>query len=265
MQKYRFVRTATKVISLSLVISLVVGCAQVNTNGVRRHRGQRLPAPVAIVIHDFEPTGSSIGLDTGRETDGENGSLGKEEVANRREVGTALADVLAEELESRGILTSRKSGPISIPPGAMAVGGQVVTVDEGSAVKRVLIGFGSGKSQLSSAAQLYAPVDGSATVVWEYQNTAASGPRPGILTTLPIGIAVQGLSIVVLITSGGMATLGALSSSSTANAKNMAEELADSIEETLKRKDGPHSNNPHVRAAVLERKEPQHVRTDQIP
>ena len=29
--------------------------------------------------------------------------------------------------------------------------------------------------------------------------------------------------------------------------------------ETLKRGDGPHSNNPHVRAAVLERKEPQHV------
>ena len=30
-------------------------------------------------------------------------------------------------------------------------------------------------------------------------------------------------------------------------------------ESTLKRKDGPHSNNPHVRAAVLERKEKQHV------
>jgi type 1 glutamine amidotransferase len=29
--------------------------------------------------------------------------------------------------------------------------------------------------------------------------------------------------------------------------------------DTLKRKDGPHSNNPFVRAAVLERKEPQHL------
>jgi hypothetical protein len=29
--------------------------------------------------------------------------------------------------------------------------------------------------------------------------------------------------------------------------------------ETLSRPDGPHSGNPHVRAAVLERKEPQHV------
>ncbi len=30
-------------------------------------------------------------------------------------------------------------------------------------------------------------------------------------------------------------------------------------EETLDREDGPHSNNPHVREAVLEREEPQHV------
>jgi type 1 glutamine amidotransferase len=29
--------------------------------------------------------------------------------------------------------------------------------------------------------------------------------------------------------------------------------------ETLSRRDGPHSNNPHVRQAVLERQEPQHV------
>jgi type 1 glutamine amidotransferase len=29
--------------------------------------------------------------------------------------------------------------------------------------------------------------------------------------------------------------------------------------DTLTRKDGPHENNPHVRAAVLERKEPQHL------
>jgi hypothetical protein len=30
-------------------------------------------------------------------------------------------------------------------------------------------------------------------------------------------------------------------------------------ESTLKRGDGPHSNNPHVRKSVLERKEKQHV------
>ena len=63
----------------------------------------------------------------------------------------------------------------------------------------------------------------------------ASGAKPGILTTLPIGIAVQGLSILVLLINGGMSTLGELSSSSSANAERMAEELAEAVEETLGR------------------------------
>ncbi|MEE8165627.1 MAG: DUF4410 domain-containing protein, partial [Myxococcota bacterium] len=160
--------------------------------------------------------------------------LSGEDLANRREVGRVLADVLAKELENRGILVSRKSGPIGVPSGSMAMGGQIVTADDGSRAKRVFIGFGSGKSRLTSAAQLYAITENSPTVVWEYQNTAASGAKPGILTTLPIGVAVQGVTVLLLVVNGGLATMGELSSSSTANAKRMADELADAVEETLK-------------------------------
>ena len=54
-----------------------------------------------------------------------------------------------------------------------------------------------------------------------------------MLTTLPIGIAVQGVTLFVLVVNGSMATLGALSSTSTANAKRMAKEMADAVEDTL--------------------------------
>ena len=235
MNKTRHARHTARVISISLVVALVAGCAQVNTNGIRRHRGPRLPAPVAIVVYDFEPTGSSIGLDTGLDADGERGALTPEDLENRREVGSAVADMLAKELENRGILATRRSGPIGVPAGAMASGGQIVTVDEGSAAKRVLIGFGSGKSRLTSAAQLYALTDDAPSVIWEYQNTAASGPKPGILTTLPIGAAIQGVSVMLLVINGGMSTIGAMSSTSTANAKRMGDELADTVVDTLSR------------------------------
>jgi hypothetical protein len=231
----KLVQPSIKSLTLLLVITLAAGCAQVNTNGIRRYQGQRLPAPVAVVVYDFEPTGSSIGLDAGRGVDTEEGSLSTENLDNRREVGRVLADVVAKELESQGILSSRRSGAINVPAGAMAIGGQIITVDEGSQAKRVLIGFGSGRSRLSSAAQLYVNDKNGTSVVWEYQNTAASGAKPGILTTLPIGIAVQGVTVLLLVVNGGMSTLGELSSSSSANAKRMAEELAEAIEETLGR------------------------------
>jgi hypothetical protein len=52
---------------------------------------------------------------------------------------------------------------------------------------------------------------------------------------LPIGVAVQGLTVAVLLLNGGLSTMGELSSVSTANAKRMGKELADAIEETLEK------------------------------
>jgi hypothetical protein len=231
--RIQFARSSARAISLVVVVALLVGCAQVNTTPIRRYRGPRLEGARAVVVYDFEPTGESIGLESGRNVEANEDGLSEESLANRREVGRVLADVLAEELEDRGILTSRKSGPIGVPPGSLVMGGQIVTVDDGSRAKRVFIGFGSGKSRLTSAAQLYAITETGPTVAWEYQNTAASGSKPGVLTTLPIGMAVQGLTVMVLVLNGGFSTLGELSSSSTANAKRMADELADAVEETL--------------------------------
>lgn len=230
--------SAIRAISLILAVVLStgsIGCATANTNGMRATRTDRLPQPRGIVVYDFEPTANSIGLDAGRNpTEGGQG-ITNEEFASRREVGRVLADVLAEELDDRGFLTSRESGSVEVPEGMMAIGGQIVTVQEGSRAKRVLIGFGSGRSRLSSAAQLHGITMIGPADLWEYQNTAASGARPGILTTLPIGIAVQGVTLLVLLMNGGMSAMGELSAASTSNAKRMGKELAAAIETTLGR------------------------------
>lgn len=210
-----------------------MGCASANSRGMRATRTDRLPQPRGIVVYDFEPTANSIGLDAGRNPSEGGQEINNEDLANRREVGRVLADVLAEELDDRGFVTSRKSGDVVVPEGMMAIGGQIVTVEEGSRAKRVLIGFGSGRSRLTSAAQLHGITMIGPADLWEYQNTAASGKRPGILTTLPIGVAVQGLTLMGLLVSGGLSTMGELSAVSTSNAKRMGKELAAAIERTL--------------------------------
>jgi hypothetical protein len=212
-----------------------IGCASANTKGMRATRTDRLPQPRGIVVYDFEPTGNSIGLGAGRDSHQGGQGISNEDLANRREVGRVLADVLAQELDDRGFLTSRKSGNIEVPEGLMAIGGQIVTVEEGSRAKRVLIGFGSGRSRLTSAAQLHGVTMIGPAEIWEYQNTAASGAKPGVLTTLPIGVAVQGLTLLVLLVNGGLSTMGELSAASTSNAKRMGKELAASVEKTLER------------------------------
>lgn len=238
MTRTRSIHPLIRVIALTLVLAIAtgsMGCAKAHSKGMRSAHTARLPAPRGIVVYDFEPTAQSIGLGMGRDTPIDGQEISSEDMANRREVGRVLADVLAKELDGRGYLTSRESGPVEVSEGLMAIGGQVVTVDDGSRAKRVFIGFGSGRSQLTSAAQLHGFTAAGPADLWEFQNAAASGAKPGILTTLPIGVAVQGLTLVVLLLNGGMSAMGELSSTSTANAKRMAEELADAVEEALLR------------------------------
>jgi hypothetical protein len=230
---------AMRATALVLVALLISACGSANVNALRRYHGRQLPAPRGLVVFDFEPTAESIGLGTGREGVEDKGGLSKDEMRNRREVGRVLADVLARELENRGIPTSRKSGPLGVPEGSMSIGGQILTIDEGSGAKRIFIGFGSGRSQFSSVAQLFGNTPAGPANLFEFQNTAKSGAKPGILTTLPIGIAVQGVTLVLLVVQGGMAGMGELSSTSTANAKRMAKELADAVETALKRVSTP--------------------------
>ena len=88
MNRIHYARSSSRTISLVVVVALLVGCAQVNTTPVRRYRGPRLEGVRAVVVYDFEPTGESIGLLSGRDIDAnEDGFSSEEELANRREVG----------------------------------------------------------------------------------------------------------------------------------------------------------------------------------
>lgn len=229
-------RSASKpmqVVAVVLVASMLVACGSANVNVMKRYRGTRLPAPRGIVVYDFELTGGSVGLGESNERAVPEADLTADETFQRREVSRVIGEHLVKELENRGLPATRGTGALEVPEGSMAVGGQVVTVDPGSQAGRILIGFGYGRSRMSSVAQLRGEAEGSDTTLLEFQTTAKSGPKPGILTTLPIGFLVHGVGLLAILVSGGLAGIGELSASVGADAKRTAKELADSIEKSL--------------------------------
>ena len=108
-------------------------------------------------------------------------------------------------------------------------------MDEGSRDKRVLIGFGSGHSQLDTLARLYVRGDQGPHKMAEYRTTSQSGKKPGILTTLPIGVAFQGFSLLVLGINAASATVGELSATVSGDAAETASEWADALQELFER------------------------------
>lgn len=75
----------------------------------------------------------------------------------------------------------------------------ITRAEEGSAAKRLLVGFGYGKSHLEVEARLLAPSHMDEQVLASFRTKAGSGYKPGVLMPLGVGAAAGGY---VLATSG---------------------------------------------------------------
>ena len=217
--------------TIVLVSALPLGCGSAQVTAIRSYAGSPVQHPRTLVVYDFAVRSDEVKESTGTKVEaylaGENASC--EELDEARKVAHALSEVLVEEFKDRGMPAVRREGDLEIAPGSLGVYGQLVSIDEGSRWKRILIGFGVGKSQLSAISQLYRPTPGGPAVMTEYQGTAKSGWKPGILTTLPIGAAVQGIAVAAAVSTGA-GVLGEINSSVAADARRFAKKLAKELE-----------------------------------
>ena len=212
--------------------AFAIGCGSAQVTAIRSYDGNAMQQPRTLVVYDFAVRADEVHQSAGTRIEahlaGE--GLDQEALEEARKVSMALSEVLVQQFRDRGLPAVRREGSLEVPAGSLGVAGQLVSIDEGSRGKRVLIGFGVGKSQLTAIAQLYRPTPGGPAVMTEYQGTAESGWKPGVLTTLPIGFAVQGSLAMAALVSGAAGTLGEINSSVAADAKRFAKELAKELE-----------------------------------
>jgi hypothetical protein len=195
------------------------GCRSTDVTLVKGYDGPPVQQPMAVYLYDFETEGAEITLSD------EDRSAQK--IA--RGVSAGLSKVIAQELKDSGITVVRQTGPLQIPSNGLAIHGEVVKLDEGSRAKRVFIGFGYGATHFDTRARLYLPGSNGPEEIAEYLTTSKSGPKPGILTTLPIGVAVQGLSLVVIGVNAATATLGEVKSTVAGGAEDTGEEWVEEV------------------------------------
>ncbi len=206
--------------ALFLATAMTLGCGTIQVDLVKPYSAGSRPRPTQIIVFDFETDAADIRLsDEG---------ASKEAAGNA--VANGLSQMLLEELEDLGIPSSRQTGELVVPDGALAIFGRLVKVDEGSSIKRGLVGFGYGASEVDTVAQLYGSSAMSPELLAEYHTHATSGRKPGIATTLPIGLAVQGLSLIVLGITAASVAVGELNASVGRDAARTGEEWAEMLE-----------------------------------
>jgi len=211
-----------------LALSAVAGCASTQITNRQQLVTGPLPRPDRILVYEFIADPAQMPADSVLASQVEPGPpLTAEQLQAGRQLGAQIAEELATQIRAMGLPAVATVFGRTPLVGDIVIKGYLVSVDEGSASKRMLIGFGAGGSELK-------------TVVEGYQMTARglrklgsgtvdSGGSKGPGAAAPAAVAIATGNPIGLIVSGGMKIYGEASGSSKleGRAKATAKEIAD--------------------------------------
>ena len=136
-------------------------------------------------------------------------------------------------------LESRRSRSISAPVpriGDGVIRGEFIAVDKGSAIKRVIIGFGAGAAELQTLVETYQVTASGLRPLGSAQIDAAGSKMPGMLVPVGVGAAVGGAATSAALS--GAANLAGEAGPETieAAAQRTAKEIAKGIVASYKKR-----------------------------
>jgi hypothetical protein len=214
-----------------VAISLAVGCARTNVDDRERTlANEAIAEPTQIVVYDFASTLPPITPDSAiAGLYRERTPRTPEEVALGRRLGARVSAHLIDELVEEGIpATAAMTGIVPVP-GEAVLYGEFVSIDEGSRVKRMLVGFGAGSAELKTLVEGYIVTASRLVPLGSAEVETSGGRMPGMLVSLGAGAAVGTLATSAAI-GGASNVLQELGPEDMdAAAKRTAEEIAELV------------------------------------
>ena len=193
-----------------LVVGLVcaaLGCATTEVTSESPLLG-RAPKPERILVHAFATSTEDVRLDHSLTAAAAWKLQGITESTERREVGRAVADALADNLVKKinelGLPAERATGPAprdGVP--TLVIDGQFLAIEEGSRTARVVIGLGAGKSEVRTAVQTIEILPEGNRLLDTFEVDAKSGAKPGMAETMGAGAAAGHLATAAAVSAVG--------------------------------------------------------------
>ncbi len=208
----------------------LAGCASTKISNQQLVHGV-IPRPDNIIVYDFVATYGEMPADSsiaGAYSE-HDAPQTDEEIETGHQIGAEIAAQLVEEIRDMGMPAIRAEKETIPEINDILIRGYLLTMKEGSAAKRMTIGFGSGSSSLQVAAEGYQVTDqgllklGSGTVDASGSKGpgAALGAAAFAATANPVGLIVSG-GMKIYGEASGRAKIGG-------RAKQAAKEIADHL------------------------------------
>lgn len=224
-------RSSSCTVSLFFCLSVLAGCASTKVAQQTPITNPRLARPNQIWVYDFIADPSQIPADSSISADlsAPSAPPTAEQLETGRQLGAAIAKDLVADINTMG-LSAVQAGPASSPPvGDGVIRGYLVSVQGGGAVKRFVIGFGSGTSELDTVVEGYVMTPQGLRRLGSGTLSSSGSKTPGVF--VPAAVTIATGNPIGLIVVGGAKLVAEASgrNSIEARAKATADAIADEL------------------------------------
>jgi hypothetical protein len=198
------------------------------TNKMSKNDRKTLPPPTQILVYDFAVSPTEVSADSAAADElrgaGDDPYSNAQKTSLEHQIAAIVAEKLVEDLQDLDLPAMRWRGPAPAGPGIYSIEGQFVTIDEGNAAMRMIVGFGAGGTEIKTLVQAYASEPTGKRLLAEAEVSPESSSAPGLAATLPVGSAISGIATASAIQTG----IGAVREINT-DVREGAEETAEAI------------------------------------
>lgn len=230
-------RSLTGIVLGVFAITVAAGCSSTKITETHPLYGkEKLPQPDRIYVYPFAATHSDLPpwSSAAKQHDPPGAPPSPEHLETGRKLGAAVAEELVSKIQQMG-LTSLVADAQTVPRvNDLLIVGYFGTFDEGSTLKRMGLGFGSGAAEITTAAEGYQWTATGPRQLGSGKMDSAGNKMPGV--ALPIVVLAATANPIGLIVGGGAKVYGEMSGKDTIEGagKRTADALAEHLEGKFK-------------------------------
>jgi hypothetical protein len=151
-------RKIASVLTVSLIVSIIAaGCSSTEVTSRERLVNEKLQRPAKIVVYNFVanpadvPGDSALAVNSGEKTP----ALNADAIKSGNELGSGIATQLVQQIRDMGLPAEKAAPQTKLQINDIVLRGYLVSVMQGDAAKRVVVGFGYGASELETVVEGY--------------------------------------------------------------------------------------------------------------
>ena len=221
-----------RTLAFFFALALVAGCASTKVTQQTPMVKEEIARPNRIWIYDFVAAPADLPADSSirSEVGAPRTPPTAKQIETGRQLGALIAKDLVADIQAMG-LSAVQGGPESSPQvGDGVIRGYLISVEGGHAVKRFVIGFGSGTSEMDTVVEGYLMTPQGLRKLGSGTLSSSGSKTPGVV--VPAAVALASGNPIGLIVVGGAKIYGEASGRN--KLEGRAKATADEIAEQLK-------------------------------